>query len=418
MSLRGFDVVVVGGGLSGLVLAVLLHQQSGQRNRRLAIGVVEAATAPPAPVAAEPGLRILAASRSTRILLEQCGAWAGVPAGRICPYQRMVVWHHQGEAAGRSSIMFDAAEQGVAELGYIVESDLLRGAMWQAAMTCPGIELLPGAAPVGLEPETGAMTLRLDNGASLKAQLVVGADGHDSWLRGALGITAPARPYGQQAVVAHVASEKPHRQTAWQRFLPGGPLALLPLADGRCSIVWSSGEDHARALLDAGEAGFNSALTEASAGVLGKLRLTTRRLGFPLAAQHVSRYTGLRYAFIGDAAHRVHPLAGQGANMGLLDAAVLAETLADHLQSHHADAGDPLALRRYERWRKGANMATLAGMDAFHHMFTSTVPGVARAAGAGLGLVNRLGPVKKRLADFAMGRRGDLPRVVRTARFI
>jgi 2-polyprenyl-6-methoxyphenol hydroxylase-like FAD-dependent oxidoreductase len=157
-------------------------------------------------------------------------------------------------------------------------------------------------------------------------------------------------------------------------------------------------------------------LTEASAGVLGELRLTTRRLSFPLAAGHAAQYTGLRFALIGDAAHRVHPLAGQGVNLGFLDAAVLAEVLADHMNVTHADPGDPLALRRFERWRKGANLATLGAMDALHKLFTSDAAGVSRVAGAGLGLVDRLSPVKSRLADYAMGRRGDLPRVVRAGR--
>jgi ubiquinone biosynthesis UbiH/UbiF/VisC/COQ6 family hydroxylase len=213
-----------------------------------------------------------------------------------------------------------------------------------------------------------------------------------------------------------VSSERPHGATAWQRFLAGGPLALLPLADGRSSIVWSCPEEQAGFLASVDEDDFNRELTAASAGVLGELRLTTPRLSFPLAGGHVSRYTGLRYALIGDAAHRVHPLAGQGVNLGFADAAALAETLARHLAAPHADAGDPLALRRFERWRKSANLSTLAAMEALHRLFTSRVPGVARAAGLGLGAVDRLAPLKSSLAAFATGRRGDLPRAARGPR--
>jgi 2-octaprenylphenol hydroxylase len=222
--------------------------------------------------------------------------------------------------------------------------------------------------------------------------------------------------YGQQAIVAHVASERPHGHSAWQRFLKEGPLALLPLCDGRCSIVWSCSDTRARDLAAAEEPEFNRAVTEASAGVLGELRLTTRRLSFALAAGHASRYTGMRFALIGDAAHRVHPLAGQGVNLGFLDAATLAEVVADHLSAKSADPGDPVALRRFERWRKGANLVTLAAMDTLHKLFTTRIVGVSRAAGAGLTLVDRVRPVKHLLAGHAMGQRGDIPRVVQSAR--
>jgi 2-octaprenylphenol hydroxylase len=407
-----FEVLVVGGGLTGIVFALLLQSQvTGAR--RLPIGIVESGPAPSPAPPAELALRVVALSPASRAVLERCGAWAGLPAARIGPYRRMVVWHHDGEPGGRASITFDAAEQGVAELGYIVESDLVRSLLWQRATAIPGIELIAGASPVSLETGRDAMTLRLADGRTLGARLVVGADGHASWLREALGIPLGEHAYHQHALVAHVAGTRPHRQTAWQRFLPDGPLALLPLADGRCSIVWSCADRRAQELADASGHDFERAVTAASAGVLGDLSLTTRRLSFPLAAGHAARYTGLRFALIGDAAHRVHPLAGQGVNLGLLDAAVLAEVLADHLGAARADPGDPLALRRYERRRKGANLAALGMMDALHWMFTSELAGVARGAGAGLSLVNRLVPVKRRLADHALGRRGDLPRVIR-----
>ena len=415
MSTPDFDVLVVGGGLTGIAFATLLQLQA-PAGRVPSIGIVEAGPAPAAAPPAELALRVVALSPASRAILERCQAWAGLPESRVGPYRRMVVWHHGGEPGGKSSITFDAADEGVAELGYIVESDLVRSALWQRAASMPSIELLAGAPPVALETRRDDMTLRLADGRNLSARLVVGADGHASWLRDALGVPVSEHGYGQHAVVAHIASECSHGQTAWQRFMADGPLALLPLPDGRCSIVWSCAESHAQALAAATEAGFNQVLTEASAGVLGGLRVTTRRQSFPLAAGHASQYTGLRFALIGDAAHRVHPLAGQGVNLGFLDAAVLAEVLADHRAATHADPGDPLALRRFERWRKGANLAALGGMDLLHKVFTSNTAGVSRAAGAGLGLVNSLSPVKHRLAGYAMGLRGDLPRVVRSDR--
>lgn len=416
MSAAAYDVVVLGGGLTGLALARLLHAQAAERRGGLRIAVVEAGSPPPAVATAGVGLRVVALSPASRAVLAACDAWDRVPAARLGPYRRMVVWQHAGAPEGPGSLVFDAAGQGCAELGWIVENDLLRGALWAACAGRAGIDLLDGAAPVaaGVAPRGAFVTLA--DGRRLEAALLVGADGHHSWLRDALGVAAPSRDYGQLALVAHVAGERAHGDTAWQRFLPDGPLALLPLADGRSSIVWSCPTARAGELLAAPDAQFDAALTEASGGVRGALHVTTRRASFPLAAAHAAHYTGLRFALVGDAAHRVHPLAGQGVNLGFQDAAALAEVLAAHLAVPGADAGDPLALRRYERRRRGANLATLAAMDALHALFTSTVPGVARAGGAGLGLVDRIAPLKRRLADYAMGRRGDLPRVVRDAR--
>jgi 2-octaprenylphenol hydroxylase len=415
VSTREFDVLVLGGGLTGVAFAVLLQGQL-PAGRELSIGVVDAGPVPADAPAAELGLRVVALSPASRAIIAACQVWADLSASRICPYRRMVVWHGDSVPGDRAAIIFDAAEEGVAELGYIVESDLLRNGLWQRAASMPGIELLSEARPVAIAMERDAVTLQLASGRGLRARLVVGADGQDSWLREVLGVAVRVHEYGQQAIVAHVASERPHGHTAWQRFLKEGPLALLPLSDGRCSIVWSCSDARAQELATAEDSEFDRTVTGASAGVLGELRLTTRRLSFALAAGHASRYTGMRFALIGDAAHRVHPLAGQGVNLGFLDAATLAEVLADHLSAKAADPGDPLALRRFERWRKGANLATLAAMDTLHKLFTTRIAGVSRVAGAGLALVDRVRPVKHLLAGHAMGQRGDIPRVVQSAR--
>jgi 2-octaprenylphenol hydroxylase len=416
VSVPAYDVVVLGGGLTGLAFARLLHAQAAGRRGAPRIAVVEAGRPPPASPPADVGLRVVALSPASRAVLSACGAWEGVPAARLGPYRRMVVWHHAGTPQGPGAITFDAAEQGRAELGWIAENDLLRAALWSACAGRPGLDLLAGVAPTAAGVGPAGAFVALADGRRLEAALLVGADGHESWLRGALGVAAPGRDYGQLALVAHVAGERPHGETAWQRFLADGPLALLPLADGRSSIVWSCGAERARALLAAPDAEFDAALTAASAGVLGALRVGTRRVSFPLSAAHAAQYTGLRFALVGDAAHRVHPLAGQGVNLGFQDAAALAEVLAAHLDGAGADVGDPRALRRYERWRRGANLTTLAAMDALHALFTSRLPGVARAGAAALGAVDRIAPLKRRLADYAMGSRGELPRVVRDAR--
>ncbi len=411
MSARPFDVVIIGGGHTGLAFARLLEALVSQQQAPLSIAVVDAAPAPAAVAPAAAGLRVVAISPASRTILERCAAWPPLDLARVGPYHRMVIWHHEGSPGGAASISFDAATQGVAELGYIVENDLLRAALWHAPGTA--VTLLAGTTPTAVELDADAARLVLDDGTQLQARLVVGADGHASWLRRTLGVGQQDHAYGQHAVVAHVASALPHAGTAWQRFLPGGPLALLPLADGRVSLVWTCPSARAGELLALSDAAFDRELTAASAAVLGELQVTTRRVAFELSAANAVQYSGLRFALIGDAAHRVHPLAGQGVNLGLRDAAVLAQVLADHLRLPAADPGDPLALRRFERTRRGENALVIEAMTLLDTVFSSGRPHLAQAAGRGMGLVDRLEPVKRLLAGFAMGRRGDVPRWVR-----
>lgn len=405
------DVLVIGGGHAGLAFARLLAVLAGERRPGLVIAVIDGAPAPPARPAAETGLRVVALSPASRNILGRCGAWPLLPAARVGPYRRMVVWHHAGAPDGAASIHFDAAAQGVAELGYIVENELLRAALWHA----PGgaVQLLAAEAAAAVAIDADAVSVTLAGGGRLRARLVVGADGHASWLRKALGIAARHQAYGQHAVVAHLAGGRAHDETAWQCFQADGPVALLPLADGRVSLVWSCASSRATSLLELAGPAFEREVTSAVGGVLGELRLTTPRAAFGLAAVHAAQYSGLRYALIGDAAHRVHPLAGQGVNLAFRDAAVLAQVLADHLALPHADPGDPLALRRFERARRGENAATIRVMSLLNAAFTSSAPGLSQAAGSGLALVDRLGPVKARLAGMAMGLTGEVPDWVR-----
>ena len=415
MSTAEHDILIVGGGMVGLTCATLLAQYGEDTGRSFSIGIVE--TSPPAPVPpnADIELRVSALSRISRTILQFSGIWPAIAATRISPYRRMCVWQADGAAGSARSISFDAAELGEPDLGYIVENGVIRRAAWERVNAMHSVSLHLGSAPAALHEETDALELILENGQRLRTRLLVGADGARSWVRQALGVTSREREYGQRAIVAHVESQRSHRETAWQRFIAGGPVALLPLDDRRSSVVWSCPDATAAELMAADKRIFDQRLTLATDQVLGSLTTTTERADFPLSLAYAQRYTGRRYALIGDAAHRVHPLAGQGANLGLLDAAALAETLAVQQASPVIDPGDPVILRRYERWRKGDNLLTMGVLDGLHRLFGAGWVPAARLGGLGLGIVDRLAPVKRRLALYAMGDSGDLPMAARVS---
>lgn len=403
-----FDVLVVGGGVTGLVCASLLRKFLGGYRPRLRIAVLEAQAPRPLAADADTDLRVVAIAPAARGILQAAGAWQALPPGRMAAFERLRVWQATSTPFGSGSLGFDAADSGVPELGHIVEHDWLRLGLWTslADSAAGAVTLLTGSAPVGLRRDAGAIVVLLAGGELLRTRLLVGADGSDSWVREQLQLPSTARDYGQSALVTHVSSDRPHRRTAWQCFTPSGPVALLPLADGRSSVVWSCFAAEARELAALADDEFAARLTVATGKVLGNLRVTARRLCLPLAARHTHRYTGERFALIGDAAHQIHPLAGQGINLGLLDAGALAETLAAHLLATRlADPGDALVLRRYERWRKGENLLTMAAMEGLHRVFTSDFDLLTRLATAGLGVVDRLPLIKRLLAEQATGLR-------------
>jgi 2-octaprenylphenol hydroxylase len=408
---RRFDLAIIGGGMVGAALACLL---AGSREE-LRIALVEARepAAPDLDPERFPGLRVSAISRASQRVLEACGAWPRIRDTGISPYARMVVWDAGAEPFGHGSLCFDSAELGVACLGHIIDNGLLQWALWGRLAAHPQVTVYCPERLAGLELDQDHALLRLESGKRITASLAVGADGSGSPSRVLAGIDVSGKSYDQSAVVTHIRTERAHQETAWQRFLPDGPLALLPLQDGRCSIVWSTTPERAAMLQEADEQSFRDQVTEASAGVLGDVIHSGPRAGFPLRLQHARAYTGTRFALIGDAAHTVHPLAGQGVNLGFLDAAALAEVVLDAVTAGH-DPGESRPLRRYERWRKGENLLAATGIDAIGRLFREPHAVIGAVRRLGLTLVDDAAMLKHELARRAMGVGGDLPRFARS----
>ena len=395
-----FDVLVVGAGAVGATLAALLLERAPLSRCRVAL----IASRWPAPTAADWDLRVFALSRASERILGAAGVWPALNRARIEPYERMCVWDAAGSAEGSGALTFDAAEIGEANLGYIVDGAELQWQCLEAAKRA-GVILIE-AAVSALELQAGAVRLSLEDGRVLRSRLVVGADGIDSKIRELAALGSAGHAYHQQALVAHVHTVKSHQRTAWQRFLPTGPLAFLPLSDGRSSLVWSTSSAEAKRLaaLEAGE--FSRELTSASDAVLGECTLASGRASFAVKLQYAQAYVAPRLALVGDAAHVVHPLAGQGLNLGLLDVASLTEVL----EGAGVEAlGDEAPLRRYERWRRSENLLAAAGLDGLERLFSSSNPVTGFARRSGLSLIERLPPLKRRLARQALGLAGDIP---------
>ncbi len=405
-----FDVVVVGGGPVGAAFAALLPAVAGIEARRVALLERD----PPAPVrpampAAETGLRVSAISRASQRILGVAGAWPAVLASTPCPYERMHVWPSDSEPNSSAALRFEAAALHEPDLGHIVENRALQDAALGAFRAAGGCCIPAQVTALVFEPR--AIRIHCDDG-SWRARLVVGADGARSAIRALAGFETRVEDYAQLGVVARVRPERPHEFTAWQRFLGHGTLALLPLVSGECSIVWSLPRAEAERVLAMAAQRFEQELTDASQAVLGRLALTSVRLALPLRRLLAPRYAIERCVLIGDAAHVVHPLAGQGVNLGLLDAAALAETLGAARQQGE-DLGALRVLRRYERWRKGENEAMSAAFDAFNAFLSTGQGAIARLARRGLGWVDRSEVVKRFFLERALGTAGDLPAAAR-----
>lgn len=394
-----YDVIVAGGGLVGATLALALGKMG------LCVAVVERSSAPTAPPGPAYGARVSAFTVASERILRALGVWPVLPAERIGPMREMRVWERTGE------VHFDSAGIGEPCLGYIIENAAVQWALERRIDTLPNVEWHRGEELAGLALDDGEAQAVLGR-RRLRAALVVGADGARSRVRELAGIDVAQGDYHQGAVVAEVRTAIPHRETAWQRFLPDGPLAFLPLANGASSIVWSTTPEHAAGLCTLDAEAFGLEVADAFEWRLGAVTAAGVRASFTLRHLHARAYVRERVALAGDAAHIVHPLAGQGVNLGLLDAAALAEVVG-RAQGLGRDIGSRAVLRRYERWRRGHNALMQAVLGGFHHLFSSPWPAVRRLRETGFALTDRIPPLKAGFMRFASGLDGDLPTLAR-----
>lgn len=387
------DIVIVGGGLVGSALACAL---GGSEHSVLVVEAGRADTGVPETY----DLRVSAITGASRNLFESIGAWDDIQAMRLGQVRDMRVW----DQGGSGSLHLDAAETGEGCLAYIIENSIIRSALYKCLQDFTNVRYQENAVTrlVSVDDETVTVAV---NDKPVRARLVVGADGARSVVREWAGIPVSGWSFEQSAIVATIGTEHPHEFTAWQRFLATGPLAFLPLDNvHRSSIVWSADTGRAQELLALDDESFIEQLGDAFEHRLGNLQLCSKRAAFPLSLMQAQTTVGHRMVLVGDAAHRVHPLAGQGLNLGLADVAALAEVLQGA-----RDVGAMKHLRRYERWRAGDTGLMVRLMDLFKRLYGSEQPAMKGLRNFGMDLANSNSVARQLVMAFAAGSGGDVP---------
>ncbi len=410
------DVVVVGAGMVGATLALALA--SCEKLRVTLIDGGQPAQFVDNQHQSQAGadytvddfdIRVSAITHASKRLLQNLGVWSVIEQKRVSPYQGMKVW----DADGTGNITFDAADVYQHELGHIVENSAILSALHYALQQCENITCLFGRSVAQFESATANPVVTLDDGQVLRCLLVVAADGANSRLRQWANIPTREWDYQHHAIICTVETEKPHRGVARQRFLDTGPLAFLPLfsaqpQDRFCSIVWSAKPALATSLMQLQDDAFSQALENAFESQLGKIKAVSRRVSIPLRQRHAKYYIKPGFALVGDAAHTIHPLAGQGVNLGLADAMVLAEELIKAANSG-VNVGDTRILARFERRRQGSNLAMMGVMEGFKRLFSADDVSLRWLRNTGLKLFDQSNFIKKELISQAMGERVRVP---------
>lgn len=405
-----FDILINGGGMVGATLACALLQADHKSSLRL--GIIEGQAFVPNQEEAW-ALRVSAITCASQRLFEYLGAWSLMQAQRVSPFNAMDVW----DAEGTGRIQFFAQELGEPCLGHIIENNVIQQALNQRLQEMHFSHTFCPDHLLACERYVAGWRVHLSSGETLTTRLLIGADGALSKVRDLFEFNLKIEPYHHHSIVTTVRTEKSNGAVARQCFLNTGPLALLPLRDVQgnrhhCSVVWSVESQMHQKLMSMDENSFAQALTEASENCLGRVEWVDHRISFPLYARHVDSYVREGVALCGDAAHTIHPLAGQGVNLGLMDAAVLAEEI--HRASDKGlDITDFSVLRRYERRRRGANTLMLESMHGFKSLFEADLLPFRWARNAGMSWMNQLPPLKNKVMRYAMGLEGDVPDVAK-----
>jgi 2-polyprenylphenol 6-hydroxylase len=396
------DVVIVGGGIIGETFACLLGQ-AGLKIILLDAGVRQLNSLKKVDA------RVFAITRASEQILKQAGAWRRINENDIACFRKMHVWDENG----LGEINFDSASLCQPTMGYIISHQVIVDALQEKLLDMENVRCIWSVSPAFIKNENDFILLETDDGLQFRSKLVVAADGSHSKLRSLANIQYHKHDYKQSALACVVTTEYPHAEVARQRFLKRGPLAFLPMVEpNQSAIVWSTSPDHAQRLKEMDKAAFHFELAEAFASELGEIKESSERMVFPLSRAQAENYVKDRIALIGDSAHTVHPLAGLGANLGLLDAAALAEIVIDTVNKGR-DPGRLQVLRRYERWRKGENHSMMYLLDGFKHLFENQTQSVQWLRNFGLDMVDSLPLAKHAIMKRAMGIKGNLPHLAR-----
>lgn len=400
-----YDVIIVGGGMVGAAVACSLG------GSKLKVAVIES-QAPQAFSPEQPhDLRVSALSIASRKILETVGAWQGVESRRCCPFKRMRVWETAGDTT------FNSDDIRFPELGYIVENRITQLALLDRLPAFNNIELMMPQSIDKIKYNGTYAEVTLTDGRVLTAKLLVAADGGQSRVRQSVGLGVTSWDYGQHALVIYIETAYPQQDITWQRFVSSGPQAFLPLTGNYASIVWYQSPDEVRRLQALPYDQLKTELMAAFPSCLGDVKQVLGVASFPLKRQHAQNYVKQGVALVGDAAHMINPLAGQGVNIGLLDAAALAEVVIDAYK-HGKDIGDISVLSRYESMRRNENLKMMTVMDVFYRSFSNDIPPLKLIRNLGLGLAQRLSPIRNRVMKSAMGLDGKLPKLARGERIL
>ncbi|MCF6252395.1 MAG: FAD-dependent monooxygenase [Methylococcaceae bacterium] len=398
---KEFDVVIVGGGMVGAAVACSLGASD------LNVAVVELAI--PEQFSAEQphDLRVSALSIASKNILDSVGAWNGVLKRRFCPFRRMRVWETAGDTE------FNSDDLNYPELGFIVENRVTQLALLERLDEFKNIELI---APTKIKKINyaipGPTTLELDGGDVLQAKVLVAADGGNSRVRQVVGLGVTSWDYNQHALVINIETDYPQQDITWQHFVSSGPQAFLPLTGNYGSIVWYNSPDEVARLKTLSNEALITELTATFPDCLGKVKQVLGLASFPLKRQHTQQYVKPGVVLVGDAAHMINPLAGQGVNIGLLDAAALGEVLVE-AKIKGEDISDISVLKRYEKMRRNENLKMMTVMDVFYRVFSNDVLPIKFLRNLGLGLAERILPAKNKVMRMAMGLEGNLPKLAR-----